>query len=67
MNFNIKIKEVSKNFEDQKRMKKNKIKNIANILDVILLDPIAQTKNILLIVNKNVASKEKFDLEFETF
>ena len=36
-------------------------------LDVNLPNPIAQTKNLLLKINENVASKEEFDVEFMAF
>ena len=43
------------------------IKNIDKNLDVNILNPIDQTKTLLLKINENVTSKEEFNLEFETF
>ena len=51
MELNIKIKEVIKNFENQKR--REYIKNIDKNLNVNPSNPIAQTKNLLLKINEN--------------
>ena len=63
MKLNIKIKEVLKNFENQKRKDEQDIKNIDKNLDINIPNPITQTKNLLLKINENVTLKE----EFETF
>ena len=52
MKFNIKMKKVLKTFENQK--KRIRYKNIDKNLDVNILKPIAQTKNLLLKINENV-------------
>ena len=56
MKFSKKIKEVFKNYENQKRKK-----NIDKKCDVNILNPITQTKNLLLKTNENVTLKEKFE------
>ena len=67
MKLNIKIKEIFKNFENQKRNEEQEIKNIDTNLDVNVPNSIAQTKNLLIEINENGISKEEFNLEFETF
>ena len=46
---------VLKNFENKKRKEEQDIKNIDIYLDVNILNPIEQTKNLLLKINENVA------------
>ena len=48
MKLNIKIKEVLKNFEDQKRKEERGMNYIDQKLDINLPNPIAQTYNLLL-------------------
>ena len=64
MKLNIEMKEVLKNYKNQKRKEEEQdIKDIDKNLDVNLLNPITQTLKLLLKINENEALKE----EFETF